>query len=175
MAKDKIMIAREEGMMYALRVAKEKGVEGLEADIKRRGLTNAPIKYSKKEIDDFWSFMCENCYSNTIACAGYTLHEIFGFGGKRLKRFMQAFNKFVQDTQDLDWLGEHYVKISDYALMMNERYGLDISVERIDACTDLQDETDSSNFHYLKAERLIEEMKEAGLKDAAEWLERKVS
>lgn len=35
-------IARRQGMEYALKIAKEKGIEGLEQEIKRRGRTVAP-------------------------------------------------------------------------------------------------------------------------------------
>lgn len=43
--------ARRQGMEYALRVAKEKGIEGLEAEIKRRGRTFAPCLIPQKEMD----------------------------------------------------------------------------------------------------------------------------
>ncbi len=42
--------ARREGMAYALKIAKEKGIEGLEDDLKMRNAINLPIPVSKKSI-----------------------------------------------------------------------------------------------------------------------------
>lgn len=46
-------IARRQGMEYALKIAKEKGIEGLEQEIKRRGRTVAPCLVPQKEMDEF--------------------------------------------------------------------------------------------------------------------------
>ena len=40
--------ARREGMAYALRIAKEKGIEALEKELEFRNITNIPIKVSKE-------------------------------------------------------------------------------------------------------------------------------
>lgn len=42
--------ARREGIAYAYRVAKEKGVEGLALDIKKRGITDCPVGISNKDM-----------------------------------------------------------------------------------------------------------------------------
>ena len=39
-----------DGMAFALKVAKESGIEGLEEEIKFRGITNAPLNVSAKEL-----------------------------------------------------------------------------------------------------------------------------
>ena len=44
---------RMQGMIYALNIAKKDGVDGLEADIRKRGFTRAPLKFSQKDIDEF--------------------------------------------------------------------------------------------------------------------------
>ena len=46
--KDEIL--RREGMSYALRVAKEKGVDGLEEELNRRNATEIPIRMTKAQI-----------------------------------------------------------------------------------------------------------------------------
>lgn len=40
--------ARREGMAYALKVAKEKGVDGLEEEMKRRGVSIAPLHTTRE-------------------------------------------------------------------------------------------------------------------------------
>jgi SSS family solute:Na+ symporter/sodium/proline symporter len=43
---------RREGMLYALKVAKEKGIEGLEEEIKFRNISQVPIAISRDKIDE---------------------------------------------------------------------------------------------------------------------------
>lgn len=43
--------ARMDGMAYALRIAKKEGVEGLDKELKRRGITGLGLPASHKEID----------------------------------------------------------------------------------------------------------------------------
>ena len=40
-----------DGMAYALRIAKREGIEGLEEELKRRGITGVNLPTSHKEID----------------------------------------------------------------------------------------------------------------------------
>lgn len=52
MAKNKEEQARMEGMAYALRVARERGIDGLEKEIRMRGITNLPVGVSKAALDE---------------------------------------------------------------------------------------------------------------------------
>ena len=47
---------RMQGMIYALNIAKKDGVDALESDIRKRGFTRAPLKFSQKDIDEFIEF-----------------------------------------------------------------------------------------------------------------------
>ena len=40
---DKLERARQEGMSYALEVAKKKGIEGLEEELRMRGITGSKV------------------------------------------------------------------------------------------------------------------------------------
>lgn len=51
---DKMEQARREGMSYALRVAKEQGVDGLEQELRRRNATGLPIAYERKTLQEAW-------------------------------------------------------------------------------------------------------------------------
>ena len=117
MAKEsKEFMARMDGMSYALRIAKEKGIEELEKDLKMRNFMKASTNYSKDEIKHFWNFISENCYNNMLTAVAVSLHECFGFGKDRLRKFKGYFDKIVCDTQNLDYMGEHYVKLEDFAI-----------------------------------------------------------
>lgn len=52
MARDKLEEARREGMAYALKIAKTKGIEGLEEECKFRGATKMPLALPKNAIDE---------------------------------------------------------------------------------------------------------------------------
>ena len=43
--------ARREGMAYALRFAREKGLDALEADLKMRNAIDLPLRVSKADLD----------------------------------------------------------------------------------------------------------------------------
>ena len=46
-------MARREGMAYALRLAKEKGIDALEEDLKMRNAIDLPLRVSKADLDKF--------------------------------------------------------------------------------------------------------------------------
>ncbi len=52
MGRNKEEQARMEGMAQALRTAKEKGIEGLEEEIRMRGITGLPCAVPKKALDE---------------------------------------------------------------------------------------------------------------------------
>ena len=55
MGNNKEESARREGMAYALRIAKEKGIEALEKELEFRNITNIPIKISKGQVEAFYT------------------------------------------------------------------------------------------------------------------------
>lgn len=107
----------------------------------------------------------------TTVC--YTLNNSFGFGAKRIKDFKRAFDSHVQYTLDLDYMGEHYVKLEDYAIEIKEKFGFDIDIDKVAAATAIFDEKDI-RYHMMKAEIVIKELKAAGFEDAAKFLEAKL-
>ena len=83
--------ARIDGMAYALKVARESGIEGLEKECRLRGALKAPVGLPKKALDEF-IVNCKNQLADTfciLTCV--TLHDDFGFGHKRLERFRDRF------------------------------------------------------------------------------------
>lgn len=165
---------RMQGMMYACKLAEEKGIDALKADMKRRGLTKAPITIKQSEIDYFVDYCSKNLYANMFSVFAYALHELFGFGGDRLRRVKDFTNKMVDDVMDLDYMGEHYVRLEDFAIEMNERYDLGIDIEAIASCQSIADEKPNNNYHIGDVDRIIKELKENGYDEAGAWLETKI-
>lgn len=173
MAKDKSFEWRMEGMIYAYNIAKKDGIEALAKDIKQRGILKAPMKFTNKQISEFWSELSQNLYYNMLTTMAYTLHEAFGFGKSRLHKAKAEFDRYALNAIDLDWMGEHYVKLEDYAIELNEKYDLGLDVARIAACQDAQ-ERSTDHTGWCKTSRIIEELKAAGYKEAAAFLTKKM-
>lgn len=83
--------ARREGMQYALKVAKEKGVEGLEQDLKLRGNCRLPIAICNEVVVEEINNIKSMTIDTILAMAVLSLNWEFGFGQKRLARFRDRF------------------------------------------------------------------------------------
>ena len=170
---DKDFMLRMQGMIYAYRVAKESGVEALGKDIRKRNITNAPMKFSSRQIDEFYKFISQNVYTNMFAVLCWTLYDSFGFGKKRLGRLTEDFNKNSWAVTDLDYMGQHYIKLEDYAIELNKKYDLKLDIERIAACERKADENDERT-RMCRIDRVLEVLREAGYSKAADFLESKL-
>ena len=90
MGRNKEEQARMEGMAQALRIAKAKGIDGLEADLKMRNITGLPCAVSRAAMDECIMNIKYNVVDTFTILVAYTLHEKFGFGKTRLNRFIQS-------------------------------------------------------------------------------------
>lgn len=83
---------RREGMAYALKVAKERGIEGLEEEIKYRNISLVPIAVSKEKMDECVNNIKMNTIDTMLILSASTLRDEFGFGKDRIARFIERFN-----------------------------------------------------------------------------------
>ena len=162
-----------QGMIYAYRVVKEGGIEALEKDIRKRNITNAPFKYSSKQIDEFTKYISQNVYTNMLATMCWTLNDVFGFGKKRLKELIDDFNKKCWAFTDLDYVGQHYVRLEDVAVELNQKYALGLDIERISACEKIADENDERR-KMCQIDVVLKVLRDAGYKKAAQFIESKL-
>ena len=91
-SKNKEESLRREGMAYALKIAKEKGVDGLEEECRFRGATQIPLSVSRTACDEVINRIKMNTIDTITILAAVTLHDEFGFGKKRINRFTKRFN-----------------------------------------------------------------------------------
>ena len=77
---------RREGMSYALRIAEEKGIDGLREDLKLRGAINLPIPVDRKLLNEFVYDIKDNVVNSMLILMAATLHDEFKFGEKRVQR-----------------------------------------------------------------------------------------
>lgn len=114
--------ARLQGMSYALRVAKEKGIDGLEEELKRRQAYNIPIRISNKELQAFTDNAKNMMLDTILILASVTLHDEFGFGHDRLNRFKERFN-FKAEC-----IGDSFTDWQDQIDILREECGLEYSI-----------------------------------------------
>lgn len=170
---DKSFEWRMQGMVYACKIAKEKGIDYLVQDIKRRGVLKVDIYCTDKKIDELWNGISESINNNTIITAMYILKNEFGFGKDRLKKFKDLYKKATDDVLDLDYMGEHYVTLEDYAVELNEKYKLGLNVELAAACMDVYDKKNPEYKSDRYVRGIIVALRAAGYDDAARYLEDK--
>ena len=172
MKRDKEFEARMQGMRYAYEYAKDKGVDELEKEMQRRNYTQIPLSVPEKSMRNFVEQVSTNVYNMMLTAFLYALHDTEGFGGTRIKRVKESFDKLVKATYDLDYMSAHYVTMGDYARELNELYNVDI-VDRVDHLQEIADE-DHVDYRMCRIDRVLEVLKEDGFADAAEYLERKL-
>ena len=92
---------------------------------------------------------------------------------KRLERLRDDFQRNTEAIQDLDYMGQHYVRLQDYAIELNRKYDLGIDVERIASCEENYDKTDDRT-RMCRIDRVLEVLKNEGYEAAAGFLESKL-
>lgn len=160
-----------QGMVYACRLAQEQGVEALVKAVKQRGVTKVDITASDKQLADMWGALSDNIGQNMLATIVWVLHDTFGFGQKRLQQFMTEFDKATANLMSLDYMGEHYVTLEDYAVELNQKYNLGLDVIKATLATDMADKQDARVGNVDKVTGIINALRLAGHEDAAAYLE----
>lgn len=169
---DKTYQQRMEGMLFAHKIATEKGIDGLEEEIKLRNYLKLDIWADMDQVRELEEMLSQNLYNSFVSTMMFTIHDEFGFGKARLQKLKEAFDKKVENIFDLDWLGKHYVRFEDYAKYLEAEYGFKFDVARIAVLQDVADEKNDS-VGKLDPLTTIAELREHGFDNAAKWLEGK--
>lgn len=170
MARDKEFEQRMQGMVYACRLAQEQGIDALVKTVKQRGVTKVDITASDKQLADMWGALSDNIGQNMITTVTWVLHDAFGFGQKRLQQFMTEFDKATANLMSLDYMGEHYVTLEDYAVELNQKYDLGLDVIKATLATDMADKQAARIGNVDKVTGIINALRLAGYEDAAAYL-----
>lgn len=119
---DKQIQGHREGMAYALKIVKEKGIEGLEKEIKFRGLMNVPITVPKKTVDDFVEEIKTTTLETVLIMTIAVLHDEFGFGQKRCQQMVDRFNSKAE------CLADDYCTWQDYIDVIQDEIGIELNI-----------------------------------------------
>lgn len=160
-------------LVYACRLAQEQGIDALVKTVKQRGVTKVDITASDKQLNDMWGALSDNIGQNMLTTVAWVLHDAFGFGQKRLQQFMTEFDKATANLMSLDYMGEHYVTLEDYAVELNQKYDLGLDVIKATLATDMADKQDARVGNTDKVTGIINALRLAGHEDAAAYLESK--
>lgn len=118
--------ARREGMSYALRIAKEKGIDALEEDLKMRNAIGLPVGVDRKALNKFTENVKFNTVDTMVILMAVTLHDEFGFGEKRVQR---AIDRFMFKANCLD---EDYTTWQEQIEILKEELGIELSIRAND-------------------------------------------
>lgn len=121
-SRNKEMQARTEGMAYALRTAREKGIEELEKEIKFRNLTGISLNLSRKDLNQASEKIKEMTMDTFTILTVAVLHDEFGFGEKRCQRFIDRMN------QKADCLIDDFCTWDDYIRTIKDELNLNLQI-----------------------------------------------
>lgn len=86
---------------------------------------------------------------------------------------MTEFTQATEDVRNLDYMGEHYVRLEDYAIELNKKYDLGLDVIKAAVETEMFDENNPKYRNVDKVTGIINALRLAGHEDAAAYLESK--
>ena len=82
MKPNEIIKLRNEGMAYALKIAKEHGIEELQKQVQMRGYLRATVKFTPEEMVQTIDNIAERIYNNMLTMVYAVLHDRHGWGKK---------------------------------------------------------------------------------------------
>ena len=109
-------------MAYALRIAKEKGIEALEEDLKMRNVIDLPCRVSKADLSKFSENVKYNIVFYIKVLMAVTMHDEFGFGNKRIKQMFKRFDLKAE------CLADDYTTWDEQVSIIAEECGIDMKL-----------------------------------------------
>ena len=94
---------RDDGLLKAYQIVKDKGLDGLREELRFRGATKIHTSYAVKELDEATERIKEILFETIRISMVAILHDEFGFGQKRCQHAIDAFDKLTMYL-DRGWL-----------------------------------------------------------------------
>ena len=117
-------IARREGIAYACRLAKEKGLDALEKDMRDRGVTDCPVGLDSKDMEKFVENVKNNVMDTFLIMTACTLQDEFGFGEKRISRFIGRFHSKAE------CIAEGYATWADMQEQLKDELKIELEIRK---------------------------------------------
>lgn len=90
---DQMMQHRTEGMEYAHRIAREKGIDELEKEVRFRNKTGISLNVSQEELNKASNRIKEMTLDTFTIMIIACVHDEFDFGKKRCQRLLDRIRK----------------------------------------------------------------------------------
>lgn len=118
------MTGREDGLLMALDIVKKGGVEALEEEIRFRNLSGIRMPLAKKDLEKATLKIKEQLLDTVTVLSVATLHDEYGFGEKRCKKFIERFNLKAECLVDdmASW--------DDYIQTIREELGIELTIRK---------------------------------------------
>lgn len=162
---DEIIRLRNEGMSYALKIAKEQGIPELERQVKMRGALQITPIVKEDELNKTINRISDTVYNNILTMVYAVLHDVFGYGSTRLHRFKECFDRKIFLVGELDPVARHYATFEDFAAEANRLYDLGID---LDVIRETQIDNDENDRKYVATDETVKFLRIKGYEDAAE-------
>lgn len=121
--KEKLMMQyRTDGMEYALKIVETQGIEALRREVKTRMWSGISLRSTIGEVNEASTAIKHMTLDTVSIIMVLTLHDEFGFGYKRIKRFLDRF------TLKTDVLLEDYATWVDYQHIIKDELGFDLEL-----------------------------------------------
>lgn len=124
--RDDLLQGRAEGMAFALRIAREGGVEALEREILMRNIWGLQVNVPMKDIQEIKTKITLRVIDIIRVVALLTLHDEFGFGRDRGLRFLNRFDLKVDCVSSED--DGQSVTLEDYINLVNDEMGISLKI-----------------------------------------------
>ena len=111
-------LARFSGAEWMLRLVEEKGLEEARKEFEKRNLRGIPLQCRKEDVLRLYESERDNLTKCMLIIAISTLHDEYGFGSERLKRYADRFNLKAS------CLAEDYVNWKDIQAEIAEETGI---------------------------------------------------
>lgn len=119
---DQYMQGRTEGMEFALRLAKDKGIKELEKEVRFRNRTGVSLNLTRQELAAGSQNIKNMTFDTMLAMSLTVLRDEFDFGKKRLERFKDRF------TQKATSLADDYCTWLDIIDTIKDETGIDLEI-----------------------------------------------
>lgn len=163
----KKMEDRVSGMAYAYDYAVKHGLGALKKELQFRQATYLQMEVDTERCNQIMEDVFTKIYNAYNVAVYKVLHDKYGFAEKRLKEFTDAFNTVVSDIATTDCYGEMLYTFEDYAREFNEKYNMDLNMDKIEEVDALNKRSFGQKADVHAIEILLHDH---GFDEAAEFL-----
>ena len=164
---DEVIRIRNEGAVSYDAMIREHGLEAARQMLISRVGTKCTVHIKPDEYNQMIEATKTAVVNTYLTLIYTTLHDVCGYGPKRLKRFKEAFDAETALCYVTDHLGRRYATVRDCAEEINRLADMGIDVEVV---ADVEGSADSIANRRATVSTVIDFLRDMGEKSAADAL-----